>query len=159
MRSRTTSAIGLVVFLGLCYFRLQMGSYVTATTVATWYRDLNKAPFNPPNDVFTPVWIVLFFLMAFAGWRVWRHGNSRAVVIALALFSVQLGLNFLWSVLFFGYQRVGLAFAEMLVLFLTVAVMTYLFWRIDRLAAVLMIPYILWLVFATVLTLYILILN
>jgi translocator protein len=159
VRSNTTSTIGLFVFLGLCYLRLQMGSYVTATSVDSWYRALNKASFNPPNAVFTPVWIVLFFLMAVAGWRVWRQGNSREVMLALALFTIQLGMNFLWSVVFFGFQRVGLALGEMLILFATVAVMTGLFWRIDRWAALLMAPYIAWLLFATLLTAYIWALN
>ncbi len=159
MRSKTTNAIGLIVFLGLCYFRLKIGSAVTATSVGTWYQVLNKASFNPPDGVFTPVWIVLYFMMAIAGWRVWRHGNSRKISQALALFALQLGLNFFWSVLFFGYQRVALALAEMLVLFLTVVATTVLFWRIDRLAAWLLVPYLLWLVFATVLTYFVWVLN
>jgi tryptophan-rich sensory protein len=138
---------------------LEVGSYVTATSVGTWYQALNKASFNPPDRVFTPVWIILYALMAIAGWRVWRHGNSRQAGVALGLFAIQLGLNFVWSVLFFGYQLVSLAFAEMLALFMTVLVMTWLFFRIDRLAAILMLPYLLWLVFATILTYYILVLN
>ena len=159
VRSRTISTIGLGVFLALCYFRLELGSYVTATTVETWYRGLNKASFNPSDSVFTPVWIILFFLMALSGWRVWRYGNSRPVIFALALFSFQLGLNFLWSILFFGFQLIGLALAEMIMLFLTVTLMILVFWRIDHLAAFLMIPYVVWLIFVTILTYYILILN
>jgi len=97
--------------------------------------------------------------MALSGWRVWRYGNSRPVIFALALFSFQLGLNFLWSILFFGFQLIGLALAEMIMLFLTVTLMILVFWRIDHLAAFLMIPYVVWLIFVTILTYYILILN
>ena len=97
--------------------------------------------------------------MALAGWRVWRNGDSRAERFALLLFAFQLALNMVWSVLFFGYQRIDLALAEMLFLLLTVIVTTVLFWRIDRLAGVLLVPYSLWLIFATVLTIYIWRLN
>lgn len=150
---------GLIAFLVICYFRFKVGSLVTATSVGTWYQGLHKAPFNPPDKVFSPVWIILYFLMAVAGWRVWRIGNSAAERLALAVFAAQLALNMLWSVLFFGYQRIDLALAEMLVLLATVIVATVLFWRIDRPAGVLLAPYALWLVFATILTVYIWRLN
>ena len=102
--------------------------------------------------VCSPVWIVLYFLMAIAGWRVWRMGDSRAERVALMFFAAQLALNMVWSVLFFGYQRIDLALAEMIILLLTVIATTVLFWRLDRLAAILMAPYLLWLGFASVVT-------
>jgi len=159
MRSERANVIGLIAFLVICYLRFKVGSLVTATSVGTWYQALHKAPFNPPDRVFSPVWVILYFLMAIAGWRVWRIGDSRAERIALGVFAVQLALNMLWSVLFFGYQRIDLALAEMLVLLATVIVATLLFWRIDRTAGVLLAPYALWLVFATILTVYIWRLN
>ncbi len=152
MRSRKANAIGLAVFLAVCYVRFEIGKKVTATSVGTWYQALHKAPFNPPDRVFAPVWIVLYFLMAVAGWRVWRVGDSRSGRVALGSFAVQLALNMLWSVLFFGYQRVGFALAEMLVLLAIVLLTTVLFWRIDRVAGALLAPYAAWLVFATILT-------
>jgi len=159
MRSHKASAIGLFAFLLICYFRFELGSKITATSVGTWYQHLNKAPFNPPDGSFSPVWIVLYFLMALAGWRVWRLGDSGRARLALGFFAVQLALNMGWSALFFGYQQVGLALAEMLLLLATVIVTTVLFWRIDRFAGMLLAPYALWLVFATVLTAYIWRLN
>jgi translocator protein len=159
MRSQRASAIGLIVFLTICYLRFEIGKKVTATTVGTWYQALHKASFNPPDSVFAPAWIILYFLMAVAGWRVWRHGSSREERYALVLFAVQLALNLVWSVLFFGFQRIDLALAEMLVLLLIVTSTTMLFWRIDRLAGILLAPYVLWLGFATVLTSFIWILN
>jgi tryptophan-rich sensory protein len=159
MRSTKANAIGLAIFLSVCFLRFEVGSWVTATSVTTWYRSLQKASFNPPEGYFSPVWIVLYFLMAIAGWRIWSIGNSRAERVALVFFAVQLGLNMAWSVLFFGYQRVGLALAEMIVLLLTVMATTVLFWRIDRLSGLLLAPYLLWLGFATVLTTFIWRLN
>jgi tryptophan-rich sensory protein len=152
MRTQKASAIGLATFLAVCFLRFEIGSWITATSVDTWYRSLRKASFNPPEGYFSPVWVVLYFLMAVAGWRIWRNGDTRAERVALVLFAVQLALNMLWSVLFFGHQRIDLALAEMLVLLVTVMVTTVLFWRIDRLAGILLVPYLLWLGFATVLT-------
>lgn len=159
MRSQKANAIGLFIFLSVCFLRFEIGSWVTASSVSTWYRSLHKASFNPPEGYFSPVWIILYFMMALAGWRIWRIGDSRAERIALIFFAVQLALNMVWSVLFFGYQRIDLALAEMLVLLLTVMSTTILFWRIDRLAGLLLVPYLVWLGFATVLTAWIWRLN
>ena len=159
MRSQKASALGLAVFLLICFVRFEVGSVVTASSVGTWYASLNKAPFNPPDGSFSPVWIVLYFMMAVSGWRVWRHGDSRAERVALGFFAAQLALNMVWSVLFFGYRKIDFALAEMLVLLLTAITTSVLFWRIDRTAGVLMAPYVLWLGFATVLTTYIWRLN
>ena len=159
MRSPKANGIGLATFLSVCFLRFEVGSWVTATSVGTWYRSLQKASFNPPEGYFSPVWIILYFLMAIAGWRIWSIGDSRVERVALVFFAVQLALNMVWSVLFFGYQKVGFALAEMIVLLLTVMATTVLFWRIDRLSGLLLTPYLLWLGFATVLTAFIWRLN
>ncbi len=155
MRTQRASAIGLSVFLTICFLRFELGKLVTDSSVGTWYQTLHKAPFNPPDGFFSPVWVVLYFMMALAGWRVWRQDGSRPQRVALTLFAVQLALNFGWSVLFFGMQSIDLAFAEMIVLIVTVVVTAVWFWRIDKLAGVLLLPYVLWLCFATVLVAYI----
>ena len=159
MRSQKASAVALIAFLAIFYFRFKIGSFVTANSVGDWYQSLYKAPFNPPNGAFSPVWIVLYFLMAISGWLVWRHGKSLAIRIALSLFALQLTMNLGWSLLFFGIKRIDLALAEMMLLLLVVIANTILFWRIDRLAGALLVPYALWLVFAIVLTSYIWVLN
>ena len=151
MRTQRASAIGLAVFLLILFLRFETGKLVTDSSVATWYQALHKAPFNPPEGFFSPVWVVLYFLMAVAGWRVWRLGNARAVRIALLLFGVQLALNLGWSVLFFGFQRIDLALVEMAMLVVTVILTTQRFWYLDRLAGILLLPYLLWLGFATIL--------
>jgi len=120
LRSHKASAVALVAFLIIFYFRFKLGSIVTATSVSDWYQSLHKAPFNPPNGAFSPVWMVLYFLMAISGWLVWRHGKSRAVWIALFLFGIQLAMNLGWSLLFFGMKRIDLALAEMILLLLVV---------------------------------------
>ena len=143
------------MFLAICFLRFELGKVVTDSSVGTWYQTLHKAPFNPRDGFFSPVWVALYFMMAVAGWRVWRLGSSRDERIALALFAFQLALNLGWSVLFFGLQRIDLALAEMLVLNLTVVATTIRFWKIDRIAAALLLPYMLWLGFATILVAYI----
>ncbi len=158
-RSKRAGAIGLIVFLALCYGRFYLGSMVTASSVGTWYQTLNKAPFNPPDRFFSPVWVLLYFMMAIAGWRVWKKQSSTAGRYALILFSVQLTLNLGWSVLFFGYQKVGLALLEMFVLIFTVILTTLHFWAIDRNAGILFLPYAVWLLFAAVLNGFIFFMN
>ena len=159
VRSRRASTIALIIFLILCYGRFSVGSMITATSVDNWYQTLNKASFNPPDWIFSPIWVVLYFLMAIAGWRVWLKNKSRAGRYALVLFAIQLVLNLAWSVLFFGYQQIGFALVEMSVLLATVILTGLHFSRIDRLAGLLFLPYAIWLIFALVLNTYIFVLN
>lgn len=142
---------GLVVFLVLCLAVSGIGGAITATSVGTWYQTLQKPPFNPPDWVFAPVWTALYVLMAIAAWRVWRCVRVEAGRKALMVFAVQLGLNLAWSFLFFGLQRVGLALFEVTILLLAIIANTVLFWRIDRLAGALFVPYLLWVAYAAVL--------
>lgn len=146
------SVLGLIFWLVLCLAVLAVGGAVTATSVGTWYQDLQKPAFNPPNWVFGPVWTALFLLMAIAAWRVWLRAGASNVNTALAVFCVQLALNLGWSFLFFGLQRIGLALVEVVLLLLVVAANTVIFWRIDRPAGVLFVPYVLWVAYATLLT-------
>ena len=97
--------------------------------------------------------------MALSGWRVWCHGRSRQVLLALSLFATQLILNMAWSILFFGYQKIGLAFGEIIMLFACVFLTTVLFWKIDKVSGLLLTPYLIWLGFATTLTGFIWYLN
>lgn len=142
--------LGLVVFVVLCLVVSGIGGAVTATSVGTWYQTLEKPPFNPPDWVFAPVWTTLYVLMAIAGWRVWR-ARTKAGRRALAVFAIQLGLNLAWSFLFFGFQQIGLALVEVAVLLLAILATMALFWRIDRLAGALFLPYLLWVGYATLL--------
>lgn len=125
-----------------------VGGLATASSVGTWYAALAKPAFNPPNWVFGPVWTSLYILMAIAAWRVYRASAGRARRAALRLYAAQLALNLGWSLLFFGLRQPPLALAELAVLIAAVLGTTVLFWRVDRPAGLLLIPYLLWISFA-----------
>jgi len=124
---------------------------VTATSVGTWYQDLAKPAFNPPDWVFAPVWTTLFVLMSVAAWRIWRQGGFAYRRLEMAAYFGQLALNLLWSVLFFGFRAPGWAFLEIFVLLPAIAVTAVLFGRRNRLAGWLFLPYGAWVAFAAVL--------
>ncbi len=129
-----------------------LGGLATASSVSTWYAGLNKPVFNPPNAVFGPVWTTLFVLMAIAAWRVWRPatlGGARRM--ALTFYVVQLALNLAWSLIFFGLRQPGLALGEVVLLLASVVATAVLFWRIDRPAGLMMVPYATWVTFASLL--------
>ena len=156
---RRLDLFGLLVFVTLCLLVSAAGGAVTATSVDTWYQTLAKPSFNPPDWVFAPVWTTLYFLMGVSGWRIWRRRASPATRVALALFGLQLFLNFAWSVLFFGLQRIELALIDIVILFVAIVANMILFWRIERLATLLLVPYAAWVVFAIVLNVSIWLLN
>lgn len=156
---RGRDLLGLGVFVALCAAVSVIGGAVTATSVNTWYQALEKPAFNPPDWVFPVVWTALYIMIAIAGWRVWRRAPLDVTRLALAVFALQLGLNLGWSFLFFGAQRIGLALAEIVVLFHTIAANIALFWRIDRWAGALLLPYLAWVAYATVLNAALWLLN
>ena len=116
-----------------------------------WYAALAKPAWNPPNWIFAPVWTVLYLLMGVAAWLVWRQAGFGGASAALSLFVVQLVLNALWSYLFFGLQRLDLALVDIVVLWGTILAVAVLFWGANRLAGALLVPYLAWVGFATVL--------
>ena len=144
--------LALVLFVGLCLGVGALGAAVTDTSLSTWYPTLVKPSFNPPNWVFGPVWTTLYVLMAIAAWRVWRTTDRDTARGPLALFVLQLAVNLGWSVAFFGLREIGLAVAVIIALDLLVLATALAFRRIDRLAALLLLPYLAWIAFATVLT-------
>ena len=123
---------------------------VASVDAASFYAQLSKPSWAPPAWVFGPVWTVLYGLMGIAAWLVWRSpGPKRA---ALTLFGAQLVANALWSWLFFAWHRGALAAVEILLLLALIVAMSVAFWRISRVAALLMVPYLLWVGFASLLT-------
>lgn len=127
-----------------------------ATAPGNWYRHLAKPSFNPPNWVFAPVWTALYVMIAVGGWRVWRVNAAGG---AMKLWWLQLGLNFLWSPVFFAAHRIGLAFAVILVMLVAIVAFIAVSWRQERIAAWLFVPYAAWVAFATTLNGSILALN
>ena len=144
-----TRIASLVVAVGLCLAVGALGGWVTATSVKTWYPLLSKPGFTPPDWLFGPVWTALYVLMGIAAWRVWR-ADAKARN-ALAVFVVQLALNLAWSVVFFGLRKIGAAVAVIVLLEAAILTTMAAFWRVDRSAAALLLPYALWVAFATVL--------
>jgi tryptophan-rich sensory protein len=113
-----------------------------------WYLALNKPSWHPPTWVFGPVWSTLYVMMAVSAWLVWQQGGFARQRRALTLFLVQLVLNAAWSPLFFGLKQPGVAFAEILLLWLAIAATIVSFHRVHRIAAWLLVPYIAWVSFA-----------
>lgn len=121
-----------------------------------WYAQLDKPPFNPPGWLFSPVWTLLYVLIAVAGWRVWRRDAASR---AMKLWWAQLALNFAWSPIFFAMHRIGLALAVIIALLAVIVAFIVASWRQERTAAWMFVPYAAWVAFATLLNASILALN
>ena len=150
--STYAQVLGLAGWLTASFAAGAVGAYASATA-AQFYGALVRPPWAPSASLFGPVWSVLFLLMGIAAWLVWRRHGFRAAPVALGLFVVQLLANALWTWLFFVWHRGAIAFAEIVLLWLLIAATTLAFGRLHRPAAVLLLPYLLWVGFATILTL------
>jgi tryptophan-rich sensory protein len=157
---RTGDIWKLVVSIIACLAAGAIGSIFTRQAIPTWYATLEKPAFNPPNWIFMPVWTLLYILMGVAAFLVWRKGlENRQVRIALIAFLVQLVLNALWSVAFFGLESPLYGLIVIMFLWLAILFTTLQFYRISRAAGALMLPYLLWVTFAAVLNESIWLLN
>ena len=143
--------VALAGFAALCFAVAAAGGAATATSVGTWYAGLAKPAFNPPDWVFGPVWTCLYVTMAVAAWLVWREQGFSAGRIPLVLFAVQLALNAVWSGLFFGLRAPGLAFADIVLLWIAILATLIAFGRVSTWAAALLVPYLAWVSFAAAL--------
>jgi tryptophan-rich sensory protein len=141
----------LAGFVALCLAIGAVGGAVTSASVGSWYAELEKPAFNPPDAVFGPVWTVLYLMMAFAAWRVWRLRALAGARTALGAWALQLALNLCWSLVFFGMRMPGAALAEIAALLAAIVLTLVLFWRLDRLAGALLVPYAAWVGFAALL--------
>lgn len=157
MKNKRT--ITYIVFILVCQMAGIIGSLFTAPAVKGWYTTINKSPLNPPSWVFAPVWTTLFIMMGVAVSIIWLSGKNETRSKALKVFFLQLFLNTLWSIIFFGLKNPALAFVEIILLWFAILYTIILFRKINRKAACLLIPYILWVSFATVLTLSVVLLN
>ena len=146
--SKTHPRLALVGWLILSF-----AASISAVFVSTngWYAGLTKPPWNPPAWAFGPAWTLLYALMAVAAWLVWREGGWKVQRLALVLFLLQWLLNALWTPLIFGMHRSGLAVAEIILLWLALAATLRSFWRVRRVAGVLLVPYLAWVTFAAAL--------
>ena len=146
-----TQLVGLVVWLLVAFAAAAVGG-VASADAGEFYRQLDRPAWAPPGWLFGPVWTVLYALQGVAAWLVWRGRGVRAAAVPLAVFLAQLAVNALWSWLFFAWRRGALAFGEVLLLDALLVATVVLFWRVRPLAGVLLLPYLLWVAFATALT-------
>lgn len=124
----------------------------TSQSVPEWYATLNRPSFNPPDWIFGPVWTALYVLMGISLFLVWKQDVSKERNLAILIFLFQLLLNFAWSFIFFYFNMIGLALVEIILLWISIAVMLILFYKIKPIASYINIPYLLWVTFASVLT-------
>ena len=150
----------LVVSILLCQFAGLIGSVFTASSLENWYLFLEKPAFNPPAWVFFPAWVTLYTLMGISLYLVWEKGlQEQEVKKGMFIFGIQLGLNALWSILFFGLKSPYYAFVEIVLLWFAILLTILKFRKISKTASYLLFPYILWVSFAMLLNYYIWILN
>ena len=145
--SPARQGLGLIAWLAACFLAAYIGA-AASINAPSFYDQLTQPEWAPPAWLFGPVWTALFTMMAFAAWRVWRRGGFFRQRLPLALFIAQLAFNGLWSWLFFGWQLGGMALADIVVLWLLIVATITTFWRADRLAGLLLVPYVAWISFA-----------
>ena len=147
----TTDWLGLLVSVAICFAAAGLGGLVTTPKIPGWYADLAKPIWTPPDWIFGPVWTLLYLMMGIAAWLVWRQAGFTNAKLPLALFAIQLSLNTLWSVLFFGLQNPGAAAVEIIVLWVAILATLIAFWKRSKWAGWLLVPYLAWVSYATVL--------
>lgn len=149
-RASKKQLTGLLGWLIVSFVAAAIGA-AASVQAGSFYARLVRPDWSPPAYVFGPVWTFLYALMGIAAWLVWRERGFRSARYALALFLLQLAVNALWSWLFFGWHLGALAFADIVLLWLLIVATLVSFWRIKPLAALLLVPYLLWVSFASAL--------
>lgn len=150
----------LILSIGICLGAGFVGSLFTTSAIPTWYVFLNKPFFAPPNWIFAPVWTVLYILMGISLYLV-VISNTKHVIRrkAITIFTIQLGLNAIWSIIFFGLRNPLLALVDIIALWIPIIVTIRYFYSINKFAGWLLLPYLLWVSFASILNLMIVLLN
>jgi benzodiazapine receptor len=157
---KSRDVVKLLVSLVACQCAGIIGSIFTTPAIPTWYATLEKPSFSPPNWLFAPAWITLYLLMGVAAFLIWRQGLAqKGVRAALVIFLVQLVLNALWSVVFFGLQSPLWGVVVILALWVAILLTILRFFKLSTAAGSLMLPYILWVSFAAVLNIALFMLN
>ena len=142
----------LVCSVSVCLLTGFLGSFVTMDSITTWYADLSRPSFTPPDWAFGVVWPILYVMMGISAFLIWERGiNNSQVKMALRFFALQLVLNGIWTPIFFGLHMISIALVEIVLLWVSILLTIIVFWRISKLSAFLLFPYILWVSFAVVL--------
>jgi len=156
---KPTDILKLVASVILCQIAGFLGSLFTTPAIPTWYATLKKPFFTPPDWIFSPVWISLFILMGISLFFVWRRQGHPQFKKALIFFFVQLILNVLWSLAFFGLRLPLLGFIDIILLWIAILLTIQHFSKVSKFAGVLLLPYLVWVSFATLLNFSLWILN
>jgi len=151
--------VKLVVSLAVPLLAGFGSSVFTVNSISTWYTTLNKPWFSPPNVVFAPVWTILYILMGLALFLVWRSPRNRTRDIGIALFAAQLAINVIWTLAFFGLQNTLYGLLTIIPLWILIAATIYQFYKVEKWASYLLVPYIVWVSIATALNASVYLLN
>lgn len=154
--SKIVDISGLIGWLLLSAVIAWFGSQFAADN---WYLELNKPGWTPPGWIFGPVWTILYILMAVAAWLIWRNDRKITGKLSLKIYLIKMVCNGLWSYLFFGLHQIGLAFLDIIVLLVLLIWVIILFYKEKKSAGIILIPYLIWVSFASVLNLSIWLLN
>jgi translocator protein len=138
-----------------------VGSFWTAPAITVWYATLIKPSFSPPNFIFAPTWIILYLMMGISIYLIWQKIDFKPqkTKTVMYIFWVHLILNGLWSIIFFGAHNIQLALYNILAIWIFILILIIQFWKISKPASLLLIPYFLWVSFATILNYSLLVLN
>ena len=145
----------LIVLL-ITFLASAIGGYITNTFKEPWYSELNLASFNPPSWIFAPVWTTLYIFMSVAVWNIWNRFKSKKI---LKIYFIHLFFNASWSVVFFGFHQIFLAFIILILILIFIIYLMILYYKLNKLSFYLMVPYLLWSSYALVLNFFIIILN
>ena len=148
---KTSNILPIIICIALPLIVGSVSGIATSGNITGWYATLIKPAFNPPDYLFGPVWTGLYLLMGISLFMVWRSPSGDARNYALAIFAIQLVLNFVWSFIFFHFKQLGWALFEIILVWISILAMIMIFYRINKTAAFLQIPYFLWVSFASVL--------
>lgn len=151
--------LGLITSIIVCQLAGVVGSFSTFSSVNTWYKTLNKPFFTPPSWVFGPAWLTLYTLMGIAVFLIWEKRKETNVKSALTVFGTQLVANTLWSIFFFGMQNPLLALVDIIILWVLILLTIIKFIKISRVSGILLFPYLMWVTFAMMLNIGIVLLN
>jgi translocator protein len=158
----------LIISLALPQMAGLIGSFFTISAISSWYATLQKPSFSPPNWIFGPVWILLYILMGISIYLIWQkidempeapNAQDKKVKNVVLLFWIHLIFNAAWSIIFFGLQNTGLALLNIIIIWLLIVILIIKFWRINKWSAYLLIPYLIWVSFASALNYFIWRLN
>jgi len=143
-----SSVLVLLGFIAACFLAALTGAMFRP---GDWYERLTKPSWRPPNQLFAPVWSVLYLMIAVSGWLIWRETGFVGATLPLAIYALQLVLNAAWTPLFFGLHRIDLGFFDIVLVWLSIVATIVLFYPIHSVAAMLLLPYLAWVTFAAAL--------